>query len=102
VSPAGTDRTLMEITIESSNLAASDPITIDDEAPNDMSIMGSGIGTNLAVCRDDSVCDFRPTPGALSSYDGEDPTGTWRVCFGDKASISTGFVGNVRLRFEVG
>jgi subtilisin-like proprotein convertase family protein len=87
---------------DSSNLSASYPITFRDDSSNDAEQMGSSIGSGATACKDDSICDYAPNPGAgpgtnLADFNGRNPVGTWQVCVGDGYGGDDGWVESVTL-----
>ncbi len=48
--------------------------------------MGNTIAATETICADDGICEFVPSPGALSMYNGMSPEGSWRLCVGDSSA----------------
>src|SRR5690606_24946116 len=75
---------------DSSEMAATSPLTFDDASANDAESMGAGLpGSTDVVCQDDGICDFFPNPGAAATppasfadLAGETASGTWTLCVG--------------------
>jgi len=87
---------------DSSELVASHPVHFRDDAVDDAETMGNTINGNAAVCRDDQRCDYVPNSGAgigtgLADFVGQNPVGTWQVCFGDGYEDDTGTLDAVIL-----
>jgi subtilisin-like proprotein convertase family protein len=81
---------------DSSNLVATHPVTFLDAGRKDAELMGNTIGGGLAVCRDDSACDYLSNPGSIvglagfGGFAGEAAAGVWTLCIGDSASDDVG------------
>ena len=90
---------------DSSDLALSSPITFSTtDGLFDAETMGASIPGSGVVCADDGECLFTPNPDSASDsgdlaalFDGEDPSGDWRLCVGDSAGGDTGNLGDVTL-----
>lgn len=82
------------------------PISFEDDANGPSAeTMGAGLRDSEVVCRDDAQCAFVPAagaaaPGALSTFNGANGAGTWKVCVGDAESLETGGVCSAVLAFN--
>ena len=68
-------------------------------------MMGSTLASSQVVCADDAICAFAPAPGAgpgtsFADFIGEDPEGTWQLCFADAAGGLKGLVDGATLSLE--
>lgn len=118
-SPKGTVLTLMSLpggaeeaddgmsdSTEGSDLSATWPVTFRSDG-TDAELMGHTIEQDQAVCRDDGVCDYAPSPGAgpgedFGDFAGEASEGTWKFCAGDSAFADDGTLESVTLTVVVG
>lgn len=96
------DASIDDVGPEDSDLAASHPITFQDDVPVPAEQMGNLLDGEGAVCRDDDICTFAPSPGmgpgtSLADFQGERPAGEWRVCVADGADDDLGAVDQVRI-----
>ncbi len=118
VSPAGTVNTLMSRPGEaepaddgvsggfgdSSDMVVGFPLTYSTtNGLVDAETMGSTILDAGVVCMDDSECMFTPNTGAgpggptNSFFAGEEGSGDWQVCVGDRANLDSGNLGSTIL-----
>jgi len=84
------------------DVVATHPVTFRDQGAFNAEIMGDGLDNSQAVCRDNARCDYFPSPGMgegtnLGDFQGEDPVGEWRVCFGDGDDVDRGTIQQVVL-----
>lgn len=118
-SPEGTVLTLMSLpggaeeaddgmsdSINNSDIDPVWPVTFHNDG-TDAELMGHSLGIDEAVCRDDGVCEFSPSPGAgpgedFGDFTGEPSAGTWRFCAGDSAFADKGTLESVTLTVVVG
>lgn len=83
------------------------PVTFDDSATADAEQLGVSVGSFGTVCKDDSVCSFKPNPGkgpgtnGLADFQGEPVAGTWKVCFADVCTYDDGTTNSATLKFKV-
>ena len=78
------------------------PVAFRDESEFDAEWMGIGLAPMQAACRDDGICDYRPSPGAgpgksLGDFYGEFAAGTWLVCVGDSGDMDQGSIDRIIL-----
>jgi cysteine-rich repeat protein len=118
-SPKGTVLTLLSLpggaeaaddgmsdSTENSDIDPVWPVTFRNDG-TDAELMGHTIGIDQAVCRDDGVCEYAPSPGAgpgedFGDFVGEPSEGTWRFCAGDSAFADKGTLESVTLTVVVG
>ncbi|MCY1062210.1 DUF4215 domain-containing protein [Nannocystis sp. SCPEA4] len=118
-SPAGTVLTLMSLpggaeaaddgmsdSPENSDMDAVWPVVFRNDG-TDAELIGHTLGIDEAVCRDDGVCEYAPSPGAgpgedFGEFTGEPSQGTWRFCAGDSAFADKGTLESVTLTVVVG
>ncbi|MFZ6179653.1 DUF4215 domain-containing protein [Nannocystis pusilla] len=118
-SPKGTVLTLLSLpggaeaaddgmsdSTENSDIDPVWPVAFRDGG-TDAELMGHTIGIDQAVCRDDGVCEYAPSPGAgpgedFGDFVGEPSGGTWRFCAGDSAFADKGTLESVTLTVVVG
>jgi len=118
-SPMGTVLTLMSLpggaeeaddgmsdSTENSDIDAVWPVEFHNDG-TDAELMGHALGIDEAVCRDDGVCEYAPSPGAgpgedFGDFTGEPSQGTWRFCAGDSAFADKGTLESVTLTLVVG
>jgi subtilisin-like proprotein convertase family protein len=92
---------------EPSNLIIASPITYDDSAANSAEDMGTtptDLDTNGVNCQTDLICTRAPDPGAavagnLTTFNGQDTSGTWTLYIGDGGQGDTGSIDTVTLTF---
>jgi len=89
---------------DSSDFNKEFPIVLKDGGPFDSAKMGTTIGADKIVCKDDKQCEFMPNPGAgpgldFSDFLGETAAGTWKVCVGDSNADDFGTLDHVGLTF---
>jgi cysteine-rich repeat protein len=87
---------------DDSNILAAGPITFRDDAEVDAEDMGNTLDDNGAVCLNDQICDYKPSPGAgpgtgLADFHGQAPAGAWKVCVADGNNTDYGFISSVEL-----
>ena len=82
---------------DSSNLAATDPVTFNDGAATSAESMGSTIGGNGTACKNDNICEYDPDSGQLASYNGMSPEGSWKLCVADAVLSDAGTLEEVRF-----
>ncbi|AKT41005.1 uncharacterized protein CMC5_051620 [Chondromyces crocatus] len=115
VSPEGTVTTLLsragieepddgssELDGDGSNLVVTHPITFRDDAASPAELMGVNIDNSKAVCRDDGICAYGPSPGkgpgkSLADFELESPSGDWLVCVADADDTETGTLDQARI-----
>jgi cysteine-rich repeat protein len=118
-SPEGTVLTLMSLpggaeaaddgmsdSTENSDIDPVWPVAFRNDG-TDAELMGHTLGIDQAVCRDDGVCEYAPSPGAgpgedFGDFTGEPSEGTWRFCAGDSAFADKGTLESVTLTVVVG
>lgn len=87
-------------------LTQTSPVSFaDDAAGPSAEAMGAGLRDAQVVCRDDPNCAFVPAagaaaPGGLSTFNGANGAGTWKVCVGDAENLETGGLCSAVLAFN--
>lgn len=91
------------ISVEGSDLVAAAPINFLMSGEYDAETLGSMLGINGVICKDDGRCDYSPNHGKalagdLSDLAGEVAPGVWQVCVGDAGSADEGTLVDAKLR----
>ena len=71
------------------NLAATAPITLDDNATDKAKNIGKALGDGDTVCASNNICTFKPPASELGSYHNASPEGAWRLCVSDTLRLGT-------------
>lgn len=90
---------------DSSDLAASSPITFDQTSTDSAETMGNTISGSQVVCRDDSRCTYLPDPGSaipgnLASFTNQNSLGTWTLYVGDAGIGDTGTISSLSITLD--
>lgn len=95
---------------DDSNLDPDHAIHFHDDHVDSAEEMGFFLNTSRAVCRDDRLCEYMPSPdealhagnsvAIFRNLAGEPVAGDWRLCLGDSAPGDTGYLDSWYLSID--